>query len=58
MTGIKFDEMPPNCFLKYDGFKFDEMTARVLAHILPQLIYQASTKAIASHYSALILQTR
>ena len=53
MTGIKFDEKPPNCILKYDRYIFDEMTARVLRIFC----LQASTKAIASHYSALIAIT-
>ena len=55
MKGIKFDEITSKLhFKKYDGFKFDEMTARV-PHIFCLNQLQASTKAIASHYSALIL---
>ena len=51
--GIKFDKIASKLHLKYDGFKFDEMTARV-PRIFCLKKLQASMKAIASHYSALI----
>ena len=41
MTGIKFDEIASKLHLKYDGFKFDEMTAR---------IYSASIIYLSSEY--------